>query len=434
MSRGSGRALLSWEEAGHALPRMQPKAGAILLLALLPACSTAPERAPALGEGFVGPYELNVREALVARAKLADTVKHGERVEILGRRRSFYKIRTARGREGWVDAQQLLSAREMDDLRQLAQRAAQAPPQGEATVLDALNVHTAPYRQAPSFRRIQPGERVEVIAYERVPRKPYVPQPLLRASAPNSQAARVKKDRKQKVQAPPLAPVPAPAPPPDLLELSRPAAPREATNTAPAKTAAPPALPADEWALVRCKEGVAGWVLARMLFLAIPDEVAQYAERAKIMAYFAIGTVATRTGDRPAWLWATQSQRNAGHDFDSLRIFVWSARRNRYETAFIERGLKGDLPLRLRKGQAGVEAFEADVEEKSGERVTRTYTIAPGTFRVKLARRSPAGERTSWLSEAPALRPEEAAPAPAAGGWPERVGSWLGALRARFSR
>ncbi len=433
MIRG-GRALLSWEEAGDALPRMRPKAGAILLLALLPACSTAPERAPALGEGFVGPYELNVREALVARAKLADTVKHGERVEILGRRRSFYRVRTARGREGWVEARQLLSAQEMEDLRLQAQRAAAAPPQGEATVLDVLNVHTLPYRQAPSFRRIEQGERVEVIAYERVPRKPYAPQPLLRAKASSSKAARGKKDRKQKAQAPPLAPVPAPAPPPDLMELSRTAAPREETNTAPAKTAAPPALPADEWALVRCNNGAAGWVLARMLFLAIPDEVAQYAERAKIMAYFAIGTVATRGGGKPVWLWATQSQRNARQDFDSLRIFVWSTRRNRYETAFIERGLRGYLPLRLRKGRAGMEAFEADVEERSGERVTRTYTIAPGTFRAKLTKRSPAGGRTSWLSEDPAPRPEEAAPAPAAGGWRERVGGWLGALRARFSR
>ncbi len=432
MIRG-GRALLSWEEAGDALPRMRPKAGAILLLALLPACSTAPERAPALGEGFVGPYELNVREALVARAKLADTVKHGERVEILGRRRSFYKVRTARGREGWVDARQLLSAQEMDNLRRLAQRAEEAPPQGEATVLDELNVHTAPYRQAPSFRRIKQGERVEVIAYERVPRKPYVPQPLLRAGASKQQATRAK-GRKQKVQAPPLAPVPAPAPPPDLMELSRTAAPREETNTAVAKTSALPAVPADEWALVRCKDGAAGWVLARMLFLAIPDEVAQYAERAKIMAYFAIGTVPTRNGDKPAWLWATQSQRNAGHDFDSLRIFVWSTRRSRYETAFIERGLKGNLPLRLQKGRAGMEAFEADVEERSGERVTRTYTIAPGTFRAKLTKRSPAGGRTSWLSEEAAPRPEAAAPAPAAGGWLERVGGWLGALRARFSR
>ncbi len=113
MIRGGGAALLSWEEAGQALPRMSRKGGAILLLALLPACSTSPERDPALGEGFVGPYELKVREALVARAKLADTVKHGERVEILGKRRSFYRIRTERGREGWVDARQLLSAEEL---------------------------------------------------------------------------------------------------------------------------------------------------------------------------------------------------------------------------------------------------------------------------------------------------------------------------------
>lgn len=425
MRRTGGGALVSWEEAGHALPGMRRRAGTILLLALLPACSTAPERAPALGEGFVGPYELKVREALVARAKLADTVKHGERVEILGKRRSFYRIRTERGREGWVDARQLLSAEELEDLRRLGERAAQAPSQGEATVMDVLNVHSSPHRQAPSFRQIERGERVEVIAYERVPRKPYAPQPLLGSVSPNG-AAKGSKGKKQKVQAAPLAPVPAPAPPGNLLELSRTSLPREEAS-APA-----PSVPTDDWALVRLRGGAAGWVLARMLFLAVPDEVAQYAERARIMAYFPVGAVATRSGEKTVWLWAAQSQRNAPYDFDSLRIFVWSTRRNRYETAFIERGLKGSLPLRLRKGAAGVEAFEADVEERNGERVTRTYRIQPGTFRAKLAGRAPAGERTSWLAERRAHHP--AAAAPASPGWLERIAGWAGAVRERFSR
>lgn len=432
MSRGGG-ALLSWEEAGNAQPRMRSKAGAIILLALLPACSTAPERAPALGEGFVGPYELHVREALAARAKLADTVKHGERVEILGRRRSFYRIRTQRGREGWVDARQLLSAQELEALGGLKRRAAEAPSQGEATVMDVLNVHTAPHRQAPSFRRIQPGERVDVIAYERAPRRPYAPQPLLPArNGARKDGAREKTQRKRKDRVEPPAAAPAPGLPREWMELSRTARPVE---TGRGDAAAPAAAVAkDEWALVRCGDGAAGWVLARMLFLAIPDEVAQYAERARIVAYFPAGSVRGRDGDKPVWLWAAQSQRDAEHDFDSLRIFVWSARRNRYETAFIERGLRGDLPVRLKRGGSGVEGFEVDVVEKSGERVTRTYAVAAGTFRTKVARRAPAGERPSWLtgeSAGPSVAGESA---PRAEGWRARLGGWMEALRAKFSR
>lgn len=433
MIRG-GVALLSWEEAGQALPRMRSRIGLLVLLAWLPACNQGPERAPALGEGYVGPYELKVREALVAQAKLADTIMHGERVEILGRRRSFYKIRTPRGREGWVDGRQLLSARQIEDLRRLRQRAAQAPCQGSAVALDQLNLHTAPHRQAPSFRRIQPEERVEVIAYERVPRKPHVPEPLLRASGSEKRAAQGRKARKQKVKVEPLAPVPVPAPPPDLLELSRTGTRDDLRRNAGIRAAAPAAVPVDEWALVLCRDGAVGWALARGLFLAVPDEVAQYAERAKIMAYHAIGKVHTRNGDKPVWLWATQSQRNAAHDFDSLRIFVWSTRRNRYETSFIERGLRGDLPLRLRKGPLGIEGFEADVEEKSGQRVTRTYAIAPGTFRARLTGKSPAGERVSWLGGGTAPQGVSAARAPHGGGWRETAAAWLGELRGWFSR
>ena len=35
----------------------------------------------------------------------------------------------------------------------------------------------------------------------------------------------------------------------------------------------------EDWNLIRTKDGKAGWVLSRMLVMAIPDEVAQYSGR-----------------------------------------------------------------------------------------------------------------------------------------------------------
>lgn len=425
------------------LARMRIGLALCLLWALaLAACSSAPERKPALGEAWIGPLEHELREALTARSRVVAKLRHGERVEIIGRRRRFYAVRTAGGAEGWIDGRLLLSAQDMAALQRLRTRAAESPPQGRASVLDELNVHTLPHRLAPSFRRIRPGQHAEVIAYERVVRRAYEPPPLLAASSANGNGKnggrpREKKSRRGTAVAP-LAPVPAPGLPDNWLELSRTQMPGraegEAARPAPGKAASSEGPVSDEWALVRLEDGAAGWVLARMLFMEIPDEVAQYAERARIAAYFQIGTVRGRDGDKPVWLWAAQSQRNADSDFDSLRIFVWNARRHRYETAFIERNLKGWLPVRLRQGKTGVEGFEAVVEEKGGSVVLRTYSMQPGTFRTRLAARTPAERPASWLEPEPCAPREPAAPNGESPDWLARLRSWAGGLRARFSR
>ncbi|MGB9613590.1 MAG: SH3 domain-containing protein, partial [Candidatus Margulisiibacteriota bacterium] len=113
-------ALLCWEEAGNVLARMRSVAGASLLMVLaLAACATRAERRPALGEAFVGPLEYDLREALAARSRVAARLRHGERVEIISRRRRFYQIRTQSGAEGWIDGRLLLSGQDLQTLRRL---------------------------------------------------------------------------------------------------------------------------------------------------------------------------------------------------------------------------------------------------------------------------------------------------------------------------
>jgi hypothetical protein len=400
---------------------------AVCLAGLAASCGQSPDRQPALGEAYAGPLTLPVREALAARAETVDRLNHGERVELLSRRRGFYRIRTQRGREGWVDGRHLLSAGQMEDLRKLAQRAAASPAQGTATALDTLNVHTAPHRQAPSFRQVRPEEPVAVIAYAHVERRPYQAAPLL-AGKTGPAASGAARKKKQKIQAEPLAHPPVPGLPPDWLELSR----TQRLQEGPPAQTAPPA-PRDEWALVRCQNGAAGWVLARMLFMAIPDDVAQHAERARIAAFFSIGSTKAKDGEKPVWLWAAQSQRSATHDFDSLRIFVWSAKRNRWETSFIERGLKGYLPIELLKPDGTVTGFEAVFEEKDGRTRKRRYDLLAGTYRARLASREEAPPPQSWLT-----RQEEKAAdtgtADAPQSWTARLGGWLEGFRTRFSR
>ena len=85
--------------------------------------------------------------------------------------------------------------------------------------------------------------------------------------------------------------------------------------------------------MVRTQSGQSGWVLSRRLYMAIPDEVAQYAEGHRITSYFSLGKVQDEDRVKDVWLWTTINGANRPYDFDGFRVFIWSLRRHRYETA-----------------------------------------------------------------------------------------------------
>jgi len=161
--------------------------------------------------------------------------------------------------------------------------------------------------------------------------------------------------------------------------------------------------------------------------------VAQYAERARITAYFPLGTVSDQGKDKTIWLWAALSERGVDHDFDSLRIFTWSTRKHRYETSFIERGLKGHLPVHVVTGPGGAATgFKVVVQEKTGAVVEREYALQG--FRARVVARKESGYPPSWLPEKKQPVPpgaETTAPTP---GWRERTSGWLEAVKKKLKR
>ena len=146
--------------------------------------------------------------------------------------------------------------------------------------------------------------------------------------------------------------------------------------------------PMDDWTLVRTKDNRAGWVLTRLLVAGIPDEVAQYAERARITSYFQLDTPAKKDG-RPTFLWTTLVSGGKDYDFDSFRVFWHNPRRHRYETAYIERGRRGYFPVTAHAASDSAPAtFALVVENKEGQLVRKEYIFQSN--RVKLARQEPA--------------------------------------------
>jgi hypothetical protein len=193
-------------------------------------------------------------------------------------------------------------------------------------------------------------------------------------------------------------------------------------------------VPMDDWSLIRTPGGESGWVLTRRLVMAIPDEVAQYAEGHRIVSYFPLGQVADDDKKKANWLWTTIGDGTRDYDFDSFRVFIWSLRRHRYETAYIERNLRGYAPVLLKQIELSsanskirsqkYPGFSLCVERKDGQRVRRSYAFLTNIVRY-------AGEQP--CETAPLETAQAAAPLPS-GSEPQRAAGFMERVRARLRR
>lgn len=361
----------------------------------LGACQIAPERAPAIGEAYVGPATLKIRSDIPLESPVVATVKHGARLELLQRRRRFFRVRTPSGAEGWTHERELLSSADMQKLTDLTKSAARMPVQGQASTFGDLNVHTQPSRQSPSFIQVRENEKVDVLIHVVAPRTEIERAPLVPPAPKKSKT----KEKAKEPRYPPLTTFRPPGAPADWLELSKTELPVEdpegEDGSDEAKQQAAPAkpVPVDDWSLVRTKSGEAGWVLTRRLVMAIPDEVAQYAEGRRIVSYFSLGAVQDGDQTKHNWLWTTVGEGVHPYDFDSFRVFIWSLHRHRFETAYIERNIRGYAPVLLKDVEltssqgrgnptsAKYPGFLICEEKSDGQRYQRAYAFITNIVR-----------------------------------------------------
>jgi len=399
------------------------RAAIVLSIAFLLSCSPPQNQTHSIGSAYVGPATLPLRQELTPKSAVSATVKHGERLDILEYKRRFVKVRTPQGAEGWTDNRQLLTPEQMAGLRKMAESASKYPSQGTATVFEPLNIHTEPNRSSPSFWQIPETARVDVIGHKLTPRAaaPQAAAPV--APAPVRTSRRKSKDKGGQSKVPPPPPPPAPKPPENWLELS---VPREDSfeDTGSAGKNAQKShepVPMDDWDLVRTKDGKVGWVLMRALNMAIPDEVAQYAEGHRITSYFPLGHFAGGDSSKNDWLWTTITKGFEPYEFDSFRVFVWSRKHNRYETAYIERKVVGHFPIEVDNSGA-VPKFSL-ILDGDGGLVRKTFTFEG--YRVRLVSKTPYQAASAVDSPKPAAAPQPAVPAET---------SWLSKMKARIRK
>jgi hypothetical protein len=397
------------------------------LITLLVSCADKPAPVASLGEAYVAPSTLNLRRELALKSAVSTTVKHGEKLAILEYRHRLVRVRTEQGAEGWTDMRQLLTPQQMAGLHDMAESASRAQSQGQATVFESLNMHTEPSRTSPSFGQVPENGKVDVVAHKLTPRvqRDDVSIPVPAKPAPT----RKKKPKVASTRVGPPPRPPAPKAPNNWVALSvpklvpDPPRPNTAEVPAPVSQQAPTPVAMDDWDLVRTQDGKVGWVLMRPLSMAIPDEVAQYAEGHRITSYFPLGQVRDGDSVKNNWLWTTITKGGEPYEYDSFRVFVWSLRHHRYETAYVERNVVGHYPVQvINAGEAP--SFSVVVEGVDGHLYRKTYSF--DSYRIHMVNREVYDQNAK--PEAPQLAKATSAQSP------DGKTSWYARLKDRVHR
>ncbi|HEV7512228.1 MAG TPA: hypothetical protein VGO27_11050, partial [Candidatus Acidoferrum sp.] len=145
----------------------------------------------------------------------------------------------------------------------------------------------------------------------------------------------------------------------------------------------------EDWWLVRDSNNRVGWVLARMIDLDVPLDIAQYAEGQRIVAFFVLNQV--QDGDKkvPQYLTAvTEPKDGLPFDFNQIRVFTWNVKRHRYETAYRER-MQGELPVTVSHENFDKEGtlpvFRLRIKDDGGNLTERKYKLNTPIVRRVLA-------------------------------------------------
>jgi hypothetical protein len=262
----------------------------------------------------------------------------------------FVKVRTADGREGWMEQRYLVDQVVYDGFAKLAKENANAPSQATAVARRAVNLHVDPARNAASIYQVKENAKVQL---------------LKRSSTPKSGLKKGVDEPNQSKDEEESASAAVPNAPPDPLE---------------------------DWWLVRDDQQHTGWVLGRMLDVEIPLEIAQYAEGQRIIAAFVLNEVPeSKESDKKVPQYAvllTEPKDGLPFDYNQVRIFTWNQNRTRYETAYRDR-FPGKLPFSVGKEDFGKEGvlptFSARAISEGGQVSERKYKLNGPIVRRVLA-------------------------------------------------
>jgi len=287
---------------------------------------------------YVSAPQAFLRDRVAAVYNKTGTVKNGDRVDVIDREKRFVKVRTSTGVEGWIEQRFVIPQQTYDSFQKLAQAHQNDVLQASGTTRNDTNLHIAPGRESEHLYLLTAGTKVSILA---------------RGTAEKAGVV-------------------------------------VASNLAGKKENKPAPVALEDWWLIRDAQGRAGWLLARMVDLDVPLEIAQYAEGERFMGFFALNAV--QDGDKkvPQYLaLLTEPKDGQPYDYDKVHVFTWNVRHHRYETAYREHNLNGVLPVTVTHEDFGREGdlpvFILRVKNDSGNVVERKYKLNTPIVRRVLA-------------------------------------------------
>jgi hypothetical protein len=282
---------------------------------------------------YVSAREMYLHDRVAAVSNRVATVTNGQRLVVLAQNRRFLKVKTEKNEIGWIEDRAVIDAKAFQAFDQLGVQHRKDPVIAGGVVRDEIYLHLTPGRETERFYLLGANSKIQLLARASVPK----------AVPGNGQAPR------------PMAQKPDQgAKTPNPLPGSNTAA----KSVAPGGTAHIPGQPdagplLEDWWLVRDDQGRTGWMLSSRMDVDVPDEIGTYAEGQRYVGAYVLNKVhdpeaATPNHEVPQYV-TVMSPNKAGlpFDFDQVRVFTWSIRHHRYETAFRMHPIQGYLPVRV---------------------------------------------------------------------------------------
>src|SRR6266849_8877613 len=304
-----------------------------------------------VGEAYVSERSTTLWSSVAQVREPIDTLHYGDRVDVLARRNDNVKIRTSSGGVGWIDARLLLEPALWQRSVKLLNAVTNMPVQARGRTKVQTNLRVEPGRIQARLYQFVRGVRVEILARGVAD--------WVQTSDERESSGETQETRKEDWY---LIRGLATRPPGETSTRN----PEANTTTQPGDQTIP----------------IAGWVVARFVELDLPDAVREGMASANVraIAWFELNRVTSPSGDRPQYLVAgTRNPEGHPCDFTVLRVYTWNQRRTRYETAFIENNLCGQMPIRLDKGPKGEPEFR--FRQISGTREERVYRLTQTVVR-----------------------------------------------------
>ena len=250
---------------------------------------------------YVSARQMYLHDRVAAVSNRVAQVENGQPLEVLEHGRRFLKVKTEKNEIGWIEERAVIDGKAFQAFESLADQHKKDPVVATATLRDDMYLHLAPGRDAERFYLLAGNAKVQLL----------VRASVLKTPVPGSMPA-------------PKPATPAPGEPP----------------------------PMEDWWLVRDGKGHAGWLLSGRLDVDVPDEVGIYAEGQRVVGAYVLNKVFDPDSSAPdhqvPQYVTVLSPPKSGlpYDFDQVRVFTWSLRHHRYETAFRLHPIQGFLPVK----------------------------------------------------------------------------------------